>query len=233
MQRAAAPQARVLEVPPAAVAEPEQPTIVLRQPPVAEPDTSIVTPQGRAAATPTALGPSSLDSGKPAILVDELPSDVALKLEQYRLGPGDRIQIKVFGQDDISGEFEISAAGELSVPLIGQRTAENPTRGELSQVLTTALDTSFIVDPKVSSEVTSYRPLFSLGQVGKPGSYKYQPGLNARMAVAIGGGYTRRAREEPITIFRTNSAGELVRFRVDQNAIILPGDTVEVHRRLF
>jgi len=33
VQRAAAPQARVLEVPPAAVAEPEQPTIVLRQPP--------------------------------------------------------------------------------------------------------------------------------------------------------------------------------------------------------
>lgn len=233
--RAPAPaqQTRVLEVPPVAVAEPAPQTIILRQPTVVAPDTTIVTPQKRAVVAPTALGPASLDSSKPAILVDELPTDVAQKLEQYRLGPGDRIQIKVFGQDDISGEFEISAAGELSVPLIGQITAENLTLGELSQVLTTALDTSFIVDPKVSIEVTNYRPFFILGQVGKPGSYKYQPGLNARMAVAIGGGYTRRAREEPITIFRTNSAGELVRFRVDQNAIILPGDTVEVHRRLF
>ncbi|GJL87953.1 MAG: hypothetical protein DHS20C03_16620 [Minwuia thermotolerans] len=182
---------------------------------------------------PTAVGPAALDENKPPISVDELPGDVPQKLEQYRLGPGDRIQIKVFGQDDISGEFEISAAGELSVPLIGQITAENLTLGELAEVLTVALDTNFIVDPKVSIEVTNYRPFFILGQVGKPGSYKYQPGLNARMAIAIGGGYTRRAREEPITIFRTNSAGELIRFRVDQNAIILPGDTVEVHRRLF
>lgn len=231
--QAPAQQERVPEVPRVAVAEPAPQTIILRQPAAAAPDTTIVTPQNRAVVAPTALGPASLDSSKPAILVDELPTDVAQKLEQYRLGPGDRIQIKVFGQDDISGEFEISAAGELSVPLIGQITAENLTLGELSQVLTTALDTSFIVDPKVSIEVTNYRPFFILGQVGKPGSYKYQPGLNARMAVAIGGGYTRRAREEPITIFRTNSAGELVRFRVDQNAIILPGDTVEVHRRLF
>jgi len=208
--------------------------VVVSRPAITAPDTSIVTPQNRGVVvTPTALGPASLDTSKPAIFVDDLPSDVAQKLEQYRLGPGDRIQIKVFGQDDISGEFEISAAGELSVPLIGQITAENLTLGELSQVLTTALDTNFIVDPKVSIEVTNYRPFFILGQVGKPGSYKYQPGLNARMAIAIGGGYTRRAREEPITIFRTNSAGELVRFRVDQNAIILPGDTVEVHRRLF
>lgn len=201
---------------------------------LATPDTTIVTPQNNGVViNRAAVGPAALDSNKPPIIVDEVPNDVPQKLEQYRLGPGDRIQIKVFGQDDISGEFEISAAGELSVPLIGQITAENLTLGELAEVLTIALDTNFIVDPKVSIEVTNYRPFFILGQVGKPGSYKYQPGLNARMAIAIGGGYTRRAREEPITIFRTNSAGELIRFRVDQNAIILPGDTVEVHRRLF
>ncbi len=201
---------------------------------LATPDTTIVTPQNNGVViNRAAVGPAALDSNKPPIIVDEVPNDVPQKLEQYRLGPGDRIQIKVFGQDDISGEFEISAAGELSVPLIGQITAENLTLGELAEVLTVALDTNFIVDPKVSIEVTNYRPFFILGQVGKPGSYKYQPGLNARMAIAIGGGYTRRAREEPITIFRTNSAGELIRFRVDQNAIILPGDTVEVHRRLF
>ncbi len=226
---AEAPETRlVLETPPQPVASESQGVRL------ATPDTTVITPQNRGVViTPTAVGPASLDNNKPPISVDELPGDLPQKLEQYRLGPGDRIQIKVFGQDDISGEFEISAAGELSVPLIGQITAENLTLGELSEVLTVALDTNFIVDPKVSIEVTNYRPFFILGQVGKPGSYKYQPGLNARMAIALGGGYTRRAREEPITIFRTNSAGELIRFRVDQNAIILPGDTVEVHRRLF
>lgn len=190
-------------------------------------------PARRVVVATDGLGPAALNDGRPVIDVDTIPEDVPQKLEQYRLGPGDRLQIKVFGQEDISGEFEISAAGELSVPLIGQITAENLTLGELAQVITTALNTDYIVDPKVSIEVTNYRPFFILGQVGKPGSYKYQPGLNTRMAVAVGGGYTRRAREEPITVYRVNASGELVRFRVDQNAIVLPGDTIEVHRRLF
>ncbi len=168
----------------------------------------------------------------PLVNIDEVPDEVARKLEEYRLGPGDRLSIKVFGQEEISGEFEVSAAGELSYPLIGQITAENMTPGEFNRVLTGALE-EFFVSPQVTVEVTNYRPFFILGQVGSPGSYKYQPGLNARMAIAVGGGYTRRAREEPITIFRTNNAGELIKFEADQDAIILPGDTIEVHRRLF
>lgn len=172
------------------------------------------------------------DKEVPLIDIDEVPDEVARRLEEYRLGPGDRLQIKVFGQDDISGEFEVSAAGELSYPLIGQITAENQTPGEFNQVLTKALE-EFFVNPQVTVEVTNYRPFFILGQVGKPGSYKYQPGLNARQAIAVGGGYTRRAREEPITIYRTNNAGELIKFEAGQDAIILPGDTIEVHRRLF
>jgi polysaccharide export outer membrane protein len=185
------------------------------------------------AASNTAPGePVGTFGGRPVFAVDEVPEDVAQKLEEYRMGPGDRLQIKVFGQDEISGEFEISAAGELSYPLIGQITAENMTPGEFNNILTEALK-EFFVNPQVTVEITNYRPFFILGQVGNPGSYKYQPGLNARMAIAVGGGYTRRAKEEPITIFRVNAAGELIKFDADQDVVILPGDTIEVHRRLF
>lgn len=186
-------------------------------------------------ATNTATPPGTPEGtigGRPVFAVDDIPDDVARKLEEYRLGPGDRLQIKVFGQDEISGEFEVSAAGELSFPLIGQITAENLTPGDFNEVLSEALK-EFFVNPQVTVEVTNYRPFFILGQVGNPGSYKYQPGLNARMAIAVGGGYTRRAKEEPITIFRTDSAGNLIKFDADQDSIILPGDTIEVHRRLF
>lgn len=176
--------------------------------------------------------PAGTLGGRPVFAVDDVPSDVARKLEEYRLGPGDRLQIKVFGQDEISGEFEVSAAGELSFPLIGQITAENLTPGEFNRILTEALK-EFFVNPQVTVEVTNYRPFFILGQVGNPGSYKYQPGLNARMAIAVGGGYTRRAKEEPITIFRSDSAGNLIKFDADQDSVILPGDTIEIHRRLF
>ncbi|WP_416898829.1 MAG: polysaccharide biosynthesis/export family protein [Minwuia sp.] len=190
----------------------------------------IVAATNTASNDPTPVG--TVVRGRPEFAVDDVPNDVAQKLEEYRMGPGDRVQIKVFGQDDISGEFEISAAGELSYPLIGQITAENMTPGEFNEVLRLALE-EYFVNPQVTVEITNYRPFFILGQVGSPGTYKYQPGLNARMAIATGGGYTRRAKEEPITIFRTDSAGNLIKFDADQDATILPGDTIEVHRRLF
>ena len=53
------------------------------------------------------------------------------------------------------------------------------------------------------------------------------------MAVAIAGGYTRRAREEPVTVYRVGTKGLEERLSVDQDASVFPGDSIEVGRRLF
>jgi polysaccharide export outer membrane protein len=153
--------------------------------------------------------------------------------DDYRLGPGDRVSIKVFGQQDISGEFDISATGQLSLPLIGQVNAATHTLAELQQIITEKLSEKYIVNPQVAIQVTNYRPFFILGQVNKPGSYPYQAGLNVRQAVAISGGYTRRAREEPVVIIRVGADGREQKIESDGSAPILPGDSIDVERRLF
>ena len=158
---------------------------------------------------------------------------VVAQASDYRLGPGDRVSIKVFGQQDISGEFDISATGQLSLPLIGQVGAATHTVTELQQIITNKLAEKYIVNPQVAIQVTNYRPFFILGQVNKPGSYPYQAGLNVRQAVAISGGYTRRAREEPVRIIRVGPDGHEQRIESDGSAPILPGDSIDVERRLF
>ncbi len=159
--------------------------------------------------------------------------DSTAGIEEYRLGSGDRLQIRVFGQDDISGEFEISSTGQLAMPLLGEVQAARLTVRELKKKLTHVLDRDFIVDPKVSIEVVNYRPFFILGQVEKPGSYEYQAGITVRMAVALAGGFTRRALEDKILIIRQDEAGEPRKLTVDPEAMVLPGDTVEIGRRVF
>ena len=52
------------------------------------------------------------------------------------------------------------------------------------------------------------------------------------MAVAIAGGFTRRAREDPIIVIRANDP-EQEKIEVGQDALVLPGDLFEVDRRLF
>ncbi|MFQ5785446.1 MAG: polysaccharide biosynthesis/export family protein [Alphaproteobacteria bacterium] len=151
---------------------------------------------------------------------------------EYRIGPGDRLDITVFGQKDLSGKVVVDGSGRISFPLLGLIDADNKTIAELQAQITVALDRDFIVNPRVSIEVVNYRPFFILGQVNKPGSYSYIEGMTVRMAVALAGGFTRRARESSVVVIRAHDP-EQQRRESKLDAAVLPGDTIEVERRLF
>lgn len=156
----------------------------------------------------------------------------AQSLQEYRLGPGDRLSIKVFGNDDLSGEFEVDSLGRMSLPLLGLVEANNKTIAELQAEVTDGLDRDYIVNPRVTIQVINYRPFFILGQVTKPGSYPYIAGITVRQAIAVAGGFTRRAREEPVIVIHANDPG-FAKNEVGLDTPVLPGDTLEVERRLF
>ena len=150
----------------------------------------------------------------------------------YRLGGGDRLAISVFGHPDLSGEFEVDGTGEIAYPLLGQVQAAGHTLEELRAIIADDLNRDFLVDPNVSVEVLNFRPFYILGQVNAPGSYPYLSGLNVRQAVAIAGGFTRRADQSEIVIVRESEVGD-IKYAATPNAPVLPGDTLEVRRRLF
>ena len=151
---------------------------------------------------------------------------------QYRLSVGDKINIVVFGQEDVSGEFQIDGAGNITMPLLGQVAAANRTVTQLQAEITAALDRDYIVNPRVSIEVLNFRPFYILGQVNTPGSYSYVAGMDVRQAIAIAGGFTRRARTSTVTLIRETGQGT-VEIEAKPDVPILPGDTIEVERRLF
>lgn len=150
----------------------------------------------------------------------------------YRLGPGDKLRIVVFGHKDVSGEFVIDGSGNIAMPLLGQFGAGHMTVTELQNALQAELNKSYIVNPRVSVEVLNYRPFFILGEVNKPGSYPYIAGITVLQAVALGGGYTRRARTSTAEVTRVTPDGR-VTLEVRPNDPVLPGDTIEIGRRLF
>ena len=57
--------------------------------------------------------------------------------------------------------------------------------------------------PSVSVEVATYRPIYVLGEVNKPGQYPYQPGMTVVSAAAVAGGFTYRAVEDYASVVRT------------------------------
>ena len=150
----------------------------------------------------------------------------------YQLAAGDRLKIGTFGHPDFSGEFQVDGEGYIAFPLLGAVAADGRTADELRQDLALALNANYIVDPQVSVEVLTFRPLFVLGQVNRPNSFAYRPGMTVRQAVAMAGGFTRRAKTGSMTLIRDTKLGAQT-YRATPDTPLLPGDTIEVGRRLF
>lgn len=149
----------------------------------------------------------------------------------YRLGAGDKLRIVVFGEDDLSGEFEVDSGGSLSLPLIGEIVAAAKTPRDLERDVARTLSDGYLVNPRVSIEVLNYRPFFILGEVKEPGKYPYVNGMTVLNAVAVAGGYTYRARKDQIVIVRGGDSGRET--MAQEGSSVLPGDIIRVPERLF
>ncbi len=150
----------------------------------------------------------------------------------YTLGAGDKLKITVFGEDDLSGDFVIAGDGTMALPLIGDVPAGGKSLRGLEQLITTRLKDGYLKAPQVSVEVINYRPFYILGEVQRPGSYPYVNGMTVLTAVALGGGFTYRARKEPIYVSRAGDE-ERKEMPVNPDDPILPGDVIRVRERFF
>lgn len=147
----------------------------------------------------------------------------------YRLGVGDRLKISVFGEEALSGEFQIDGTGSVSLPLVGELELGGTTVREAERRVEGALANGYLVNPRVSVEVTNYRPFYILGEVRSPGSYPYRNGMTVINAVAVAGGFTYRARRGRALIQRD---GEL-RKDAEPSTLVLPGDIITIPERFF
>ena len=151
----------------------------------------------------------------------------------YRLGPGDTVRLLTYGEDALSGEFRVSAAGTIAVPLLGGVRAAGLTPAALGQSVADRLKQGKLLEnPSVAAEVTSYRPIFVLGEVNKPGEYPYQPGMTVVTAAAVAGGFTYRAIEGYVSVVRTVD-GRAVEGKATRQTYLQPGDVVTVYERWF
>jgi protein involved in polysaccharide export with SLBB domain len=144
---------------------------------------------------------------------------------EYKLGAGDKIRVVVLADPEFSGEYEVDAAGNISVRMIGRISALGMTTAELETALVERYRSGGYV------ELLSARPFFVLGEVSRPGSYPYVAGLTVAQAIAIAGGYTRRASTSRIKVKRFGTTG--TEDSVNEDSTINPGDILRVPERFF
>jgi polysaccharide biosynthesis/export protein len=118
-----------------------------------------------------------------------LLADSAGDSRAYKLGPGDRITVTVFGQAELSGDVLVDGAGNIQLPLIGLIEVKNLTALDCQNLVRDRLADGILQEPSVSVRISEPRPLYILGDVRAPGAYPFRYGSTVQSAVAVAGGF--------------------------------------------
>ena len=150
----------------------------------------------------------------------------------YKIGAGDKLSIRVIGEAELTGEYLVDGAGNISFPYLKTVSAGGRTAPDVQTAIEHRLRQGLLRDPHVSVQVVSLRPFFILGEVNAAGSFPYQEGMTVQNAVAIAGGYSARADQSEVMISRKNAAGTAT-FKVPVTTQLYPGDVVYIRERWF
>jgi polysaccharide biosynthesis/export protein len=129
--------------------------------------------------TPAQIGPSSLS------LADELP-----------IGPGDLIEISMYGTTDFHETVRVSNANSIMLPLIGGVEVVGLSPKEAAELIRKKLiDGNFYTNPQISVFVKEYATegVYVLGEVQKPGFYSILNARDVMQAISLAGGTTPKA----------------------------------------
>lgn len=109
-------------------------------------------------------------------------------IRDYRLAPGDRITVTVFGQTELSGDVLVDGTGNIRLPIIGAVPVIGLTIVETETLIRERLADGILVRPMINVRIGELRPLYVLGDVRTPGAYPFRYGSSVKSAIALAGG---------------------------------------------
>lgn len=126
-----------------------------------------------------------------------------LRLPEFHLGPGDRLEITVFRHDDLKRSMAVDLSGKIMFPLVGDLQASGKSVFALRDEITRKLS-RFLVNPAVTIEVTEVlsRRIMVLGEVRSPGYFILETEVSALDALAKAGGADDDANLAKVLLMR-------------------------------
>jgi polysaccharide export outer membrane protein len=133
-------------------------------------------------------------------------TDVAMAPQDYRIGPLDTLDIRVFQEPELSAEkVMVDASGNVAVPLIGTVVARGKTAAGLADELEAKFSESILRNPQVTVTVATSisQKVVVQGEVMEPGVYDLRGPTTLLEALSMAKGETRVAALKEVVILRT------------------------------
>ena len=139
----------------------------------------------------------------------------------YRIGVGDKLEIAVFGHDDLTKIVEVRSDGTINYPLIGDISVAGKNVGEIDAEITRVLGKDYLVDPQVSVDVREYQSQWVtiIGEVHNPGKYVLKRNMRVIDVLAEAGGVTKEAGAQ-VLITRRNAEGVPRQIALDRTQLM-------------
>lgn len=159
--------------------------------------------------------------------VDRADSGAEPSSPLYVIGPGDSLNVFVWGDSELSTEVVVRPDGLITTPLVEDLPASGMTPTKLARTLEAKLS-EFVKNPKVTVSVTNFVGRYTeqvrvVGQAAQPQSLPYRDGMTLLDVIITVGGLTEFAAGNKATIVRKIS-GKTQQFRVRLDDLIRDGD---------
>ncbi len=173
------------------------------------------------------------------VALAQAETDAPVPTADYRINPGDVLQISVWREDDLQREVLVRPDGKFSFPLAGDMDARNKSVEEVRMQLTERLS-RYIPDLVVSVAVLQINgnKVYVIGQVLRPGDFVVNPQVDVLQALSMAGGTNPFAQVNDIQILRRRGdQQQAIKFRyrdiekgkrLEQNILLQAGDVVVV-----
>jgi polysaccharide biosynthesis/export protein len=143
--------------------------------------------------------------------------------DEYKVGPGDKLRIEVYKDQQLSQSVQVRPDGKITLPLIGDMDATGRTPIELRDTIATSLK-DYLNNPTVTVIVVEAvaSQVYVMGEVTHPGTMQLHGPTTILQALAMAGGFKEFANTKDVKVLRPNgSAMETLRFNYKD---VLNGD---------
>ncbi len=174
------------------------------------------------------------------------PAEPSAAVSDYEIGPGDMLNILVYGEPDLATVTRVGREGYIEFPLIGRVHAAGRTPEGLKREIEGRLRDGYLVNPDVHIILQEYRQdvVHLIGQVVTPGPYRITHSNTLMETISKAGGFTPIAKRKKVRIIRREEGGKSRVFYVDttritdegrleEDVVLKPGDVIIVPERFF
>ena len=165
----------------------------------------------------------------------------------YVIGPGDGLQVFVWGHDDLTTSVQVRPDGQISTPLVEDMRAAGKTPTVLARDIEATL-ADFVRSPTVTIIVQSFvgeyaRQIRVVGQATEPQALSYRSGMTVLdVMIEVGGLSEFASGNRSRIVRRENGQGKTIKVRLNdllnkgdmnQNVKMMPGDVLIIPESVF